>query len=172
MSSFVIDKKEFMKVAGFVAGLQAEHRGSSWLWWYNTQNNHLYTDEEIKAVFNQVYMNNAISVMRQYKDTQMASGTEVVDEEFSKYKKLARHWVDYGEVAKIEKAMYKLASFASSFHYQTEDEDLCEEGMKIFNEVIYKITAKIGDMKADYYGRDKYICWGEYNLTEREDEDE
>lgn len=167
MSSFVINKKEYMKVAGFIAGLQAEQRGSSWLYWYNLKEGHLYTDKEIIRVFYQLYMWNAISVMEQYEDTQMAENTDEINGEFDEYKKHAKRIVDMGNWNDLQKAMYKLANFASCYNYQTENEVFAKKGMTVLNEVLQKIATRLSDIMGDIYGREKYTAWGDFNLTEK-----
>lgn len=160
MSSYVIDKKTYIKAAGFIAGLQSIVRGHiSILYWYNLKEGHLYTDDEIIKEFSRIYENNAISVQLQYHDDEPESDSNMYMDSFIEYKQRAKRIYNEGG-SELQKALYRFNDFISGVSYQIEDRQLNDESMMVLNTLLHKIT----DICRELRGYDS--CWTHFNLDE------
>lgn len=76
MSSFIVEKKEFIKAAGLMCGYEEAKRDS-----------HRWFIENCRKEFEHVYALNVASVNEQYDDNEMPEGDDGMDELFKAYRK-------------------------------------------------------------------------------------
>ena len=125
MSSFTISKQEYIKCAGYVAGIAA---GCSigtrefWLYDYKAGKN---TDKELfHKRFTQVFQMNAASVKDQYHGDEVGAASEDSNDymaDFNKYYKKGYTLHMESQDTKI-RAIESIRQFFHSALYQTEDE--------------------------------------------------
>lgn len=121
MSSFVISKKEYIKVAGYIAGIAAGCTGSREFWLYD-QKEGKNTDKELfYKRFVQCYEMNAESVKDQYNDKEAERDTNDYKKEFNEYFKKGRTLHLESQEVKI-RALSGIQIFFHSALYQTEDQ--------------------------------------------------
>ena len=143
MSSYVIDKTEFIKIAGFIAGLQdAKKYGESVLYLWNTETHSLYTDKEIYNLLSDVYICNALSVALQYEEAAAIDPALYMDV-FEQYKKTSCRLYSLSHFTELKKYYYSFISFIRCFNYQTEDKALNEKGMNILKTLLFKMSCCI-----------------------------
>ena len=162
MSSWVIDRKEYIKCAGFIAGLQkTESRlDKSILWLWNYKEMRLYTAEEIKNEFLKVFACNVKSVCDQYngwREMQLLKEPESKEEKdlFKKYIAKGRELAYDKE--KLLQAILKFSIFISCFDYQTEDREENEKGMAWLERCLFRVTGVLEKLEDNRE-------WGEFNL--------
>lgn len=119
MSSFVIDRKEYAKAAGVVAGI-AKIKRDFWCYDYSVGRN--MNEGDYFRRFLECYEMNALSVKEQYNDDEM-EGTPASDNEckaaFLEGKKKGTAAIVNGN---IRQAVSELIHFFRSAMYQTEKE--------------------------------------------------
>lgn len=125
MSSFVIDKKEYIKAAGIVAGIAEASKKRTicgvsrelWVWDYEHDRNS--TPEDYYRRFVECFEMNALSVAEQYKEDDLWTDSNDYKKDFSAAiltgKKLFN---EKGE--KLKNAIMELRQFFHSASYQTE----------------------------------------------------
>ena len=138
MSSFVMSKSEFVRVAGFCAGL-ADCENSFRepvlrIWNYST--NSVYTGEDFYKAFVWLFKLNALSVQLQYGDKEPEDDPDDYLEDFQEYRtKAAKAYkfrgCDIANINTLVQAIYKYHSFCECLLYQVEDRD-CEQKIKGF----------------------------------------
>ena len=122
MSSYTIDKKEYIKAAGIVAGIaEASGRGAGtrqlWLYDYETRRNS--TPEDYYRRFAECFTMNALSVAEQYHDREPYTDSNEYRAEFKKAMQTgARLYMMQGD--KLKRAIMELHRFFASAIYQTE----------------------------------------------------
>lgn len=160
MSSFVIDRKEYIKLAGFVAGLQeCKDRGrESVLYWWDEENNCLMTRERIIETILSIHTCNVMSVDKKNVKLYNLSTSLNVDENtlFVKYYLLAKNSLYENE--KLRNAIDVLNSFIACFNYQVDDRELRGYGMEILTLLSYKF----GNVYNNIFNDD--MCWGDFDL--------
>ena len=95
MSSFVIDKQEYIKAGGFFAGLAEQlnyYREPVIYWWDSTKGDLLDAEDYYKA-FASLYEMNARSVMLQYGDRRAESDEADYRDDFEHYRSIAAHFL-------------------------------------------------------------------------------
>lgn len=172
ISSFILDKREFVKIAGLLSGLQnADANDSSRsIYWWNPEARKLHDDDSFMNLMATCWKCNALSVIRQYDDPVSSLSAYTMSETekrkiFKEYKTIGRNLIKniYPDTEGLRKYFYALVKFTSSFNYQTEDEELNRTGMAILQEAIYRIA-----MKAFYKEYDKSDAWGEFTIESTE----
>jgi hypothetical protein len=154
MSSFVIDKKEFVKAAGIVSGI-AYYAGDRFYMW-DAEKNRKMDGEAIYEKFCECYRLNAESVAWQYRDEKPESDNGRYAQEladgFLIGKRIAS---DNGKLAKM---IAKLQAFFSSVRYQIEEPKAEAKVTAFLNEVIAKL---VGTLRYDQDSN-----WGELDLDD------
>ena len=137
MSSFTIDKAEYMKAGGFVSGLLSECRRKS-IWDAEKKS---YADaDSYRRWFSQCYEWNARSVAEQYDEDENID-TETYDSEFEKY-------YGYGKTTAIVRENFResiaeLMAFFSSSLYQTENEEYAGKMELFYKRIIFILTDEL-----------------------------
>ena len=152
MSSFVINKKEYMKAAGLVAGLAQELQ----LWLYDMETRRNSTPEDYRRKFEECFTMNCLSVQDQYNDDSPYTDSNSYDQEFNEFQKLGKQLAyNGGEV--LTNAIRELQSFFDSASYQTEYEPYMYKMNMFFNSIIVQLYKKSSHYEAD--------SWSELVIT-------
>lgn len=165
MSSFVIDKVNYVRVGALVAGIKSLYKDS--VWFYNSETKRDIGGWDFVQKFLHCYYMNVESVDKQYnletKETAkndndfcfITAGSETIKEYF--------RYFHYGQdIAgtpyKIMEIVWKLIEFSRSVNYQIEDPVCNSLVMEWFNAVIVKLTR---------LANTNVVCdeqWGEFDL--------
>lgn len=154
MSSYTIDKKEYIKAAGIVAGIaQESDRGHSrdkfWLYDYETQRNS--TPEDFYRRFSECFTMNALSVQEQYQDEDPWTDGNEYRAEFSVAisagKKLYNHGGD-----DLKNAVMELRQFFHSAIYQTEKYAYMFKMQMYFHEIMDQLTPLLWGYEPESWG--------------------
>lgn len=128
MSSFVIDKKEYVKAAGIMYGFESAKRDA-----------HKYFVDTIRARFNDVYKWNVMSVAKQYGEEPTYDANEY-DDVFEKYKTIGRKAYRASfDVMPLNELRVRLWSFFRSSLYQIEDDTLSAKASEVFMSCLSKL---------------------------------
>jgi len=129
MSSFIIDKKEYIKAAGLMYGLESKRKCP------NT-----YFLENVRQKFEQLYKLNILSVAEQYGDDPDTIGEDgcSYDGVFIAYKTRVEI-IDDIELLAVKNGLFQ---FFESILYQIENPDMNKEASAF----LYKCTAKLIDI--------------------------
>jgi hypothetical protein len=133
MSSFVVNKSEFVKAAGLMYGMESAKR-----------HKHIYFMENVRKDFEKAYLMNVDSVNEQYGDD-MQPDSASYDTYFDKYSKIGKSIYAYymlGEPHKFNELRPQLMTFFSSVLYQIENEEMSKEVSSIFYRCIRKLYDK------------------------------
>lgn len=151
MSSFIIGKAEYMKMAGFVTGIaKGTENTPSQFWLWDDEHGRNMNGRDYIDKFTECYKMNVDSVNNQYGDSEPYD-EESYDVDFRKY-------FYYGlEVCRnkpvlLERA-FDLVNFAKSVAYQIEDATSRGVVMEFFNEIIVQIFRVVD-------GGDRMGSWG------------
>ncbi len=161
MSSFTIDKREYIKAAGIVAGIaQASARGTGrgqmWIYDYETRRNS--TPEDYHRVFTECYEMNAISVAEQYHDRTPETDSNEYKPEFKAAIKAGEKlYMLKGE--KLKNAIMELRHFFGSAIYQTEKYEYMFKMQFYF----FKIEDQL--MRYLYTAPEDLKSWGSLKIT-------
>lgn len=167
MSSFVIGKKEYIKAAGFVAGIMAEknHYREPVIYLWDYKEGQLFTDERIQQRFAQLYRDNATSVQLQYSDATCEKDDDRYEAEFQAMKK-ATHKIYTqalcGDPAALKQAIQNFHMFSRSVAYQIEDEKLNHRSAAFLNRINSALLGMLMDL--DHIGSDS---WATFDLEKK-----
>lgn len=118
MSSFVINKAEYIKAAGLLAGIaEGSARGVHSLWIYDFTTRRNMIAEDYYRVFADCYEKNDLSVMEQYNDPDREADPNEYLDEFEAYKRKGIYLWAHDKIYTIIPA---LNQFFQSALYQTE----------------------------------------------------
>lgn len=146
MSSFVVEKKEFVKAAGLMHGFEESKRDK-----------HIYFLNIVREKFLECWRNNIESVCEQYdEDKSIYADNDNYDEVFEKYRKLgAKIFMGIKAPMKRREFAFSMMQFFSSVLYQVENDDLhakcaaffftCTK--KLFEVEISKVEGWWGDIE-------------------------
>ena len=129
MSSFVVDKSEFVKAAGLMYGIERAKRDS-----------HLYFLENVRKEFVKAYELNVASVNEQYHDDCMPDGASY-DTLFEEYKKKGEDVYNSTIFGRddLRKVRNGLFTFFRSVLYQIENEEMSKEVSSFFFDCLSKL---------------------------------
>lgn len=142
MSSFTINKKDYIKAAGLLYGMEAAKRDSHK--WYL---DHLYKD------FVRCYELNLASVNEQYYEDKKPDSNEYLDV-FEEYKKKGNKIFFSTKKRELAKGLWH---FFRSAMYQTEIEAMAQEMGAIFFRCVSKL------FESDIYNSVSW--WGDIDIT-------
>lgn len=160
MSSFVISKRDYMRVAGLVAGISENvNRYNScgrtfWIYDFETGGN--MEAEGFKKRFLECWRLNVESVCAQYHDdpSDYDTGNDY-EEEFRTYRKIGVLFADDRE--KLEDIIHEINFFARSVNYQVEDEGCATIVNEWFNKILVTLFGLLDT-------KDDRASWGEFTL--------
>ena len=158
MSSYVIDKKEYIKAAGFIAGL-TENFSVRDFWLYDFSVGRNMTKEDYHRQFSAFYNMNAASVKEQYNDSVCESDENDYMDIFNEYRKKGRQMY----LADVKSALIDLIDFFDSVCYQVEDDEYNKYMRAFFDRVVVEAFSKIHPHECK--------CWGDFNLDKKDEEE-
>jgi len=168
MSSFVISKSEYMKAAGFLAGLAEEKNcyREQLLRMWNYRDDRVMNDQDFIDAFTTLYKYNALSVQKQYKDKEAENDSKKYSKEFAATKKATKQMVLDWHLERnrnIEMTIYKFQSFSNSILYQIEDEELSTKA-RFF---LAKVQMKLFEVLREFNGisEEETTSWGDFNVA-------
>jgi hypothetical protein len=163
MSSFTIDKKEYVKVAGYIAGIA---KGCStgvhefWLW---DSKEHKNTDKDLfYKRFVQCYEMNAESVKKQYRGDEVGAPSNDQNDykaEFNQCYEKGKCLL-FEDTNTINQAIADIQNFLSSSLYQTEDDKYNFMMKHWYDSIIDQLVEKV--LLGSYESK----CWGDFNPPE------
>ena len=164
MSSFVIDKRSYVRVGAIVAGIAKATRGTNReLWLYDNVLGRNLKGTDFVDKFVECYKLNVDSVCKQYAhchdeycDPKTYEDNNDYDDDYIRYFKFGEGIAD--STLDLMDVVWNLIYFSRSVNYQIEDPIDNQIVMEWFNLVIAKLT-QIADLKDD---RD---MWGEFDLN-------
>ncbi len=154
MSSFIIDKNEYVKVGAFIGAFtEIRNRGDLLIYLYNQEKSRLYTANDVIEEMVSIYKMNVDSVNEQY-----GEHTEYDDEEIermlvAKYMSYAKK-ILYDE-KKLENAIANVHQFFRSVNYQIENEELnarAKEIMQKFECALWGVLIEIKGIPVETWG--------------------
>ena len=152
MSSFVMDKKQFIKAAGLCAGLaDCQNVFGPVLRLWNYSESRVYLPEDYYKAFVWLYRLNAISVQKQYNDIEIDNDPEDYKELFNEYKAKAKRRYMSGSAGDREtliNAIWTFKNFVDCLLYQVEDPE-CETKIKGF---VYRLEHMLLGILQKLYG--------------------
>ena len=163
MSSFVIGKASYVRVAGLVSGIAdaANEYSSSKMWIYNFEKNRNMIAEDYRERFIACYEMNVDSVNEQYsswepQDYDLAD----YDDEFVRYFQYGKKLYNerYAKPERFVSAIHDISFFKDSVSYQVENMDMNATISEWFNAVIVKLYG-LTDSE-----REERDCWGSFEL--------
>lgn len=167
MSSFVIEKSEYIKAAGFCAGL-AESKDcyrEQLLRMWNYRDNRVMNDKDFIEAFTKLFEYNALSVQKQYKDDKPETDTNTYEKEFKAAKKATMQLVMNSQLYsnnKLEIMIYKFQSFSQSIMYQIEDPDYSAKTSFFLAKVQMKLFEVLKTSKGL---SEETTSWGDFNIA-------
>ena len=164
MSSFVIDKRSYVRVGAIVAGICKARRGSHYheLWVYDYEHNRPMKGLDFVDKFVECYKLNVESVCKQYAHSTDGYGDPSTYIDNNEYDDDYVRYFKYGEKIAYDTLLlmdtiWNLIHFSNSVSYQIEDPICNEVVMGWFNMIISKLT-EIADLEDDRKQ------WGEFDL--------
>ena len=182
MSSFVINKKDYARLAGVLAGIGTQkdyHRDQVFYrcewdghWW------HQWEKEDFRKDVMSLYDLNLKSVCLQYGDTpdqwernpiEQAELNYEFETYFLKASKLYRLAHGVGtiqDVKELEKLLYYINDFFRSVNYQIEDEEASNKANKIMDYYRSKILDMLKHMNCTH----ETLSWGDFSFFNPEEQ--
>lgn len=151
MSSYVINKKYYVRVAGYISGIAKELNVQV----YNYTENRNFTEEDYYKLFCTLYDANAISVQKQYHDDTRETDSDDYMQDFNAYKKIGVKDVYNHDYKKI---LVNLNSFFSSCKYQIEQPTLEKFAVNTLNKIFVAIFDRT--IGSDFNTE----CWGSFEV--------
>ena len=135
MSSFIIDKRDYMRAAGLLAGIaEATKHRTYQLWIYDYTTHRNMTAADYQREFEKCYQMNALSVQEQYHDDDSAMDLNKYAVDFNEYKRKGRQAAM--DDVQLEEWIYNLNTFFGSALYQTEKESYGFQMQYFFGRII------------------------------------
>lgn len=163
MSSFVIGKEHYIRVAGLLTGISESSKGSYRpLWIYDWETHRNMIGEDYHRKLTACYELNIDSVCKQYADDPEDYADEnTYMEEFTRYMQIGLRLTAKKD---LREALQELTFFARSVSYQIEDEVDNMVVMSFLNKIIAELVAMsdpdIGERNS----------WGKFELKGMEEE--
>ena len=172
MSSFVINKKDYSRLAGALAaiGLCKDYYGENNFYKWNSKKGRIYNSDDIEGEIMSLYDLNVKSVNLQYGINSSGDDAEY-RADFEKYynKVIAlyrRAYAFHDRASKEEfnKLCYYINDFFSSVGYQIEDVECCKKAAEIMNwysRALLRVMKKINETQES-------MTWGSFDYFEEE----
>lgn len=156
MSSFVIDKVEYVKAAGAIAGIfeVKKRRGDMWLFDYHN-GKRINNAADLRELFEGFYYMNHCSVEEQYNEPHTEGDGQKYEKEFQIYRKKGINAAicsrDY-----FQKIMVKLNCFFQGALYQVENEEYNTAMRKVFYTILSDLL--------EFYFPTNFEGWSRFDL--------
>ena len=156
MSSFVIDKVEYIKAAGVIAGIFEVKKRRGDMWMYDYHNNVRINDAaDMYCLFTDFYFMNLRSVEDQYKEPHTEGDGLKYESEFQRYRNKGVDTAIFsGE--RFARVLKKLNVFFQGALYQVENDEYSTAMRKVFYEILSDLL--------EYYFSSDSEGWAEFNL--------
>lgn len=172
MSSFIINREEYIKVAGFLSALNDKdsyygHESGMYLGIYDKKGNwRLMSDDDFIRELVSIYNANVISVERQYDDARTITAVDDYSNPltykeqllFDKTKLRTQNAINRDRDL-IKRSWFNLNKFISSIYYQVEDREMIEYIQPKLNEYLRRSSHVA--FWSEYESND---TWGDFNL--------
>jgi hypothetical protein len=145
MSSFTINKKEYVKAAGLVAGIAAAEK----LWVYDYEYKRNMTPDDYYTRFVECYEMNETSVAEQYSDKTNFDLCEY-KADFNRYMRIGNHATLYPE--KLRSIIIALSDFFRSAVYQTENYSYMFRTRAFYDHLISNLFPLLFPHEVDSWG--------------------
>jgi len=157
MSSFTIDKRDYMRCAGLLAGIaEGTERSPYHLWVYDYQTNRNMKAEDYKREFEKLYQMNALSVQEQYHDQDSSMDLETYDADFRTYQKRGKLAAVGLDKISLKEWINNLNRFFGSAIYQTEKSEYMFQMEFFFGRIIRALLdladTDNSDDRMNFYG--------------------
>lgn len=172
MSSFIIDRTSYIKLAGFLSALNERHNfygieSGLYMWKYDEKGNfHLMNDDDYIKELVSIYNANVISVQNQYNDKKTIKdifdySNPLIEEEKKAFKIAKERTTNdiHTDRRMIKNTWFNLNKFISSVAYQIEDEELQKYATTKLNEYLRRVSHI-----AFYSEYEDNATWGEFEL--------
>lgn len=171
MSSFTISKREYMKAAGFCAGLAScknHYREDALRIWCDKLGK-VAGDEEYKKTFEALYKWNAESVKKQYNDPEAEKDENEYTADFLKAKAKAKKIytfrgcsIDTRDELKI--MIFGFHHFACSVLYQIEAEEERKKAARVLGNIEHHLMSTLAEFSINHDDMLEY--WGSFGEDE------
>lgn len=162
MSCCVINKREYMKAAGFIAGMLDAGKASRYgLRLFADDRRSEYTPEDIRHDFTGLYLMNVESVRRSWEDGSIAADPGRYDEAFAEYRAKGYAIALEHYDRKTQAAIAGLQRFAASILYQLDDDTIAEAAQRYLARLLFNIR-NFSDRIPQQHESE---FWGEYTLS-------
>ena len=171
MSSFVISKEEYIKAAGFFAGIteQENRYHEPLIYWWSNNKRKLLEAKDYYFAFVSLYEMNAKSVSKQYGDKlEIYNDSEDYKEAFETSKSYAKRLVGFAKtdvLFPLQQACFDFFNFTRSVDYQIEDRKLAAEANKFLNKCNSMLLGVLYQM--NHHESD---CWGSFSIFDEKEE--
>ena len=174
MSSFVVDKKELMKAAGFVAAFIDRDPESNGLYIWNYKHNRRFNSDDVKASFELIHKMNAESVQEQYKDSEPEIDTKKYTKDFNTVKKLTEEMLTFRYAwyaPALQNNIYSFSEFCRSIMYQIENEKKHTQVKNFLNDIQSRLIEILHNLEPDRCAYEIF-SWGEFQVSDGTEEKE
>lgn len=131
MSSFIVDKREFVKAAGLMYGFEASKGDGVNLYWLNS----------IRQKFNECYIFNVKSVNEQYGED-YSMDEDDYEREFVAYGKMGMNIRSGNGQISLNQLRLGLMKFFGSVTYQIENKEMCDKVEAFFFECVEHLFSR------------------------------
>lgn len=144
MSSFIINREQYIKAAGFYAGIATTltRYYEPCIYWYSHSEHRLFESNDYYDAFNKIYEYNCMSVCSQYYEP--IPSQEIADDKaqqlFDGYRKIgAALWrkAILGDPLPFKNAVNTFNNFCRCVRYQIDDINLWEKADKFLSKAQY-----------------------------------
>lgn len=154
MSSFVIEKAEYIKAAGAIAGIiEGSNYGIREVFVYDYQNHRRMEDKDFYNRFVECFEMNSLSVQEQYTDGDRYTDSNDYMDLFFEYKNVGKKSA-YDD-CKLREIIFNLRDFLRSAEYQVEKEAYFFKMKMLFNEILVALMGLLYPHECE--------CWGNFN---------
>jgi len=175
MSSFVINKIEYVKAAGFIAATveTLNHFREPVVRIWNKRENRVYYAEDVYSDFVRLYRVNVAAVAEQYNDDEIRQYNDAAEyrEEFERAKGKGRELMTNGYTIgsaesrkKLQFVVYSTINFFHSIQYQIEDDENTKRALRILNKYyrgLYNVLRR-----CDGVSQDDIQTWGSFDVLD------
>lgn len=173
MSSFVVDKEELMKAAGFIAAFVESTRFNDdtfYIW--NFKHNRKFNSEDVIASFELIHKLNAESVQEQYNDSEPEIQEKAFLKEFKTVKAQTEEMLSYRYewyTDALRHNIYSFREFSNSVMYQIENDKKHNQVKNFLNDINSRFVGVLE--KLDPH-QTEVFSWGTFEISDGSEEKE
>ena len=170
MSSFVVDKKELMKAAGFVAAFVEREEKHNGMYIWNCKYNRPFNSEDVVASFELIHKMNAESVQEQYGDSEPYIDSESYINEFNQAKALTEKMLTFGKcwyADALKNNIYSFNQFSKSIMYQIENEKKHIQVKNFLNDINSRFIEILKNLDFNQF---EIFSWGTFEMSDGTEE--